>query len=436
MSVAHRHAAAADPADEDRVVRKVFRRLIWFLFVLYIVSYLDRINIGFAALSMNKDLGLSATMFGVANTVFYLGYVLCEVPSNMLMARFGARVWIPRIMVTWGIASMATMFAEGPNSLYGLRLLVGIAEAGFLPGVLLYLTYWFPPSYRARAIAVFMVAQPVTLMFGSTMSGLILDMNGLWGLAGWRWLFLIEGVPALLLGAVAYVILADGPDSVKWLDDSERDLLKARIGREQTVDHPEDRRSVWQVLASRDVLFLSVAYFGLVTTLNTIATWGPQVIREVMVAESLSFVGLISAIPPLFTVVAMPLWSMRSDRSGERIWNFILPVVLAVIGWQLVSFVTVPEIRLLGLIFCTVGGFCGMAIFWTIPAAVLPRAARPAGIGLISAAGLSASAVSPSVVGLLKDLTHSFTAGMLYVTAMLVVAAITIPLSRAKRGAA
>ncbi len=433
MTVMLRDSPAATPADEERVVRKVFRRLIWFLFVLYIISYLDRINIGFAALSMNKDLGLSATMFGVANTVFYLGYVLCEVPSNMLMAKFGARVWIPRIMVTWGIASMATMFAEGPNSLYGLRLLVGIAEAGFLPGVLLYLTYWFPPSYRARATAVFMVAQPVTLMFGSTISGLILDMNGLWGIAGWRWLFLIEGVPAVLLGVVAYFYLADRPESVKWLNDSERSLLKARIGREQTVDHVEDRRSVWQVLASRDVLFLSVAYFGLVTTLNTIATWGPQIIREVMVAESLSYVGLISAIPPLFTAVAMPLWSMRSDRSGERVWNFILPVALAVVGWQLVSFVTAPEIRLLGLIFCTVGGFCGMVIFWAIPAAVLPSAARPAGIALISAAGLSASAVSPSVVGFLKDLTHSFTAGMLYVTVMLVVAAITIPLSRARR---
>lgn len=359
-------------ALEDKVGRKVFRHLIWFLFILYMVSYLDRINIGFAALAMNKDLGLSATMFGIANTVFYVGYVLCEVPSNVLMARYGARIWLPRIMISWGLASMATMFAEGPNSLYVLRLLVGITEAGFLPGVLLYLTYWFPPSYRARATAIFMVAQPVTLLFGSPLSGLILEINGFMGLEGWRWMFLIEGVPAVLLGVVTYFYLADRPEAAGWLNAEECRALKARIAREQAVDRIPDRRTVWQVLLSREVVCLGLAYFGLVTTLNTIATWGPQIVREVMKISSMSTVGYISAIPPLFTIVAMPLWSMRSDKSGERVWHFILPVLAAIVGWQLVNFATAPEIRMLGLILCTVGGFCAMAIFWTMPAVVLP----------------------------------------------------------------
>jgi MFS transporter, ACS family, 4-hydroxyphenylacetate permease len=421
-----------DPALEDKVIRKVFRRLIWFLFVLYVCSYLDRVNIGYAALSMNKDLGLSATMFGFANTLFYLGYVLCEIPSNLILAKVGARIWIPRIMITWGLCSMATIFAQGPNSLYLLRLLVGIAEAGFLPGVLLYLTFWFPPSYRGRATAVFMIAQPFTLTFGSTLSGLLLAMDGYWGLSGWRWLFLLVGLPSIFLGVAAYFYLADRPESVGWLSASESKMLTDRIQREQAAN-PVERRSVWQVLTSPEVLCLSAAYFGLVTTLNTIATWGPQIVREVMLAQKLSYVTLISAIPPLITMAAMPWWSARSDRSGERVWNFILPVILAAIGWQLVAYATIPEIRLLGLILCTVGGFCGMAIFWTMPASALPLATRPAGIALISMAGLSASALSPLVVGVLKDLTQNFIGGILYVTGMLVVAAIAIKLASTRR---
>ena len=197
---------AAHPvsASHDKVVTKVFWRLVPFLFVLYVVAYLDRINIGFAALSMNKELGLTATMFGLSNTIFYAGYLLCEVPSNLLLVRFGAHRWIPRIMITWGLASAATMFAVGPNSLYAVRLLVGIAEAGFLPGILLYLTFWFPSEWRARSNAIFMVAQPVTIVFGATISGFILDMHGFLGLSGWRWLFLLEGVPAVVLGIVAW----------------------------------------------------------------------------------------------------------------------------------------------------------------------------------------------------------------------------------------
>lgn len=202
-------AERAQQEDEAKVVKKIFRRLIWFLLILFVCSYLDKINMSFAALSMNKALGLSATMFGLANTVFYIAYVSAEIPSNVALARFGARVWIPRIMITWGIASTACMFAVGPNSLYVLRALVGLAEAGFMPGVLLYITLWFPPAYRARAFSFFVMAQPLTLMFGSTVSGLILDMNGAAGLAGWQWLFVLEGLPSIILGIVAWFYLCN-----------------------------------------------------------------------------------------------------------------------------------------------------------------------------------------------------------------------------------
>lgn len=216
------HIDALDPVQKDRVVGKVFKRLIWFLFILYVFSFLNRINISFAALSMNKALGLTATMYALANASFYLGYILAEVPSNLMLTRLGARVWIPCIMVTWGIASAATMLSMGSHSLVLIRLIVGTAEGGFLPGILLYLTFWFPQSYRARANSVFMTAQPIAIVFGSSVSGLILSINGYLGLAGWRWLFLLEGLPSAVLGIIAFFYLTDNPSRAKWLTADER----------------------------------------------------------------------------------------------------------------------------------------------------------------------------------------------------------------------
>jgi ACS family 4-hydroxyphenylacetate permease-like MFS transporter len=413
-------AEALPVSLEAAAYRKVFRRVVWYLFVLYICSYLDRINIGFAALAMNRDLGLTPTTFGIANTVFYLGYMAFEVPSNLMLARFGARTWLARIMITWGIASTATAFATGATSLYVLRLLVGVAEAGFVPGVLLYLTYWFPQAYRARANGLFMVAQPLTIASGSVLSGYILGMNGALGVAGWRWLFVLEGVPSIVLGVFTFFYLKDGPRDAWWLSAGERNVIEAHLAAERAP--ASSRGSVWAELRSRDVVLLCLAYFGLVSTLNTNATWVPQIVREILGGQrDFVTVGVWAAIPALLTVAAMPIWSLRSDRRQERLWHVTIPMAMAAAGWLFVTLASAPLVRFAGLALVSIGGFCGMSIFWTLPATLLSRAARPAGIALISTAGIFGSAVSPSIIGFLRDQTGTFTSGLLYMVALLVV---------------
>jgi ACS family 4-hydroxyphenylacetate permease-like MFS transporter len=270
----------ADVAVDDTVFRRVFRRLIWFLFILLVVSFMDRINIAFAALTMNRDLGLSAAAYGMSLTVFYAAYTLFEIPSNLALARFGARVWIARIMITWGFASAATMLAVGIWSLYGIRALVGAAEAGFLPGILLYLTYWFPRTCRARANALFIMGIPATIAIASTISGIILQMDGFFGLAGWRWLFLLEGVPAVALGIVCLFYLDDGPQRAQWLSEIEKREIAARLERDRALEQtPATQRGILSQLGSGNVVLLSAAYFGLVTSLNANSTWVPQIVH-------------------------------------------------------------------------------------------------------------------------------------------------------------
>ncbi len=259
-------------AVEHRVINKLFRRLIVFLFILFVFSFLDRINIGFAGLTMGKDLGLTSTMFGLAATLFYVTYVLCGIPSNIMLAKIGARRWIAGIMVVWGIASTCTMFATSPETLYVLRMLVGIAEAGFLPGILVYLTWWFPAYHRARANALFMIAMPVTMMLGSILSGYILAMDGLWNLKGWQWLFLLEGLPSVVLGVVTWFYLNDTPDQATWLDDDEKQALKTMIAREQelAIAHAATPRSTLREVLTPAVLLYTLAYFCLTNTLSAI----------------------------------------------------------------------------------------------------------------------------------------------------------------------
>jgi ACS family 4-hydroxyphenylacetate permease-like MFS transporter len=410
---------------EERAIKKVSRRLLWFLVILYAFSYLDRINIGFASLSMNRDLRLTATQFGLANTIFYLGYILCEIPSNLMMARYGARIWLPRILITWGLASAATMFATGAASLYSIRAVVGLAEGGFLPGVLLYLTLWFPQAHRAKANALFMIAQPLTIAFGAPLSGLILDRHSALAMVAWRWLFVVEGLPSAILGIAAYFYLTDKPKDAKWLTEEEKDALSQSIGP------PPERggKTPWREMLSRSVVLLSIAYFGLVMTLNTIVTWTPQIVKEMRAEHSFSSVGLLTAFPALIAAACMPLWSAHSDRRKERAWHIVAPMLLAAVGWIFVASFSLPDLRMLGLIFCSAGGFTAMSVLWAVPPLLLSPAARPAGIAFVSSCGILASMATPLLIGYLRDLTHNFVAGLFFLAAMLVASGVLVLLT-------
>ena len=416
--------------EESRVLRKVYRHLIWFLVLLFIFSYLDRINIGFAALSMNRELGLTATMFGIANAWFYVPYVLAEVPSNVLLARFGARVWLARIMFTWGIASTLTMLATGPTSLYLLRALLGVAEAGFMPGVLLYLTYWFPPAHRARAISLFILGQPITIVFGSAASGMILDMHGTLGMSGWRWLFLLEGLPSVFLGIAAYFYLRDSPDEVKWLDAPERAVLRRALerseGEDQLVAATVQRRSLWQEWTSLPVVLLAFTYFSLVNSLIANSTWVPQIVRALVPGGSFTEVGLVNAIPSLCTIAVMPFWCGHSDRTRERTWHVVLPLLLAAAGWLMVIEADNATVRLAGLACVSIGTFSAQSVFWSLATSYLSRKARPVGVALVNSLGVTGSFIGPLVVGYLRDRTGSFTAGLAFVIACLVLGIVCV----------
>ena len=338
-------------AQQQSVINKLFRRLIVFLFVLFIFSFLDRINIGFAGLTMGQDLGLNATMFGLATTLFYATYVIFGIPSNVMLSIVGARRWIATIMVLWGIASTATMFATGPNSLYILRMLVGITEAGFLPGILLYLTYWFPAFFRARANALFMIAMPVTTALGSIVSGYILSMDGLLNLHGWQWLFLLEGFPSVLT---------------------------------------------------------------------------PQILKSFNESSSNITIGLLAAIPQICTILGMIYWSRHSDKHQERKHHTALPFLFAAAGWLLASATDHSLIQLFGIVMASTGSFSAMAIFWTTPDQSISLRARAIGIAVINATGNIGSALSPFMIGWLKDITGSFSSGLWFVAALLVIGAVII----------
>ncbi|ELN2734991.1 4-hydroxyphenylacetate permease [Pluralibacter gergoviae] len=413
---------------EQRVIKKLFRRLITFLFVLFVFSFLDRINIGFAGLTMGKDLGLTSTMFGLAATLFYVTYVLCGIPSNIMLAKVGARRWIAGIMVVWGIASTCTLFSTSPQTLYLLRMLVGIAEAGFLPGVLVYLTWWFPAWHRARANALFMIAMPVTMMFGSLLSGYILALDGLWHLKGWQWLFLLEGLPSVLLGVVTWFFLNDTPDQAGWLDDDEKRALKQMLDRERSAAAaPRNApHSTLREVLTPAVLLYTLAYFCLTNTLSAINIWTPQILQSFNTGSSNIMIGLLAAIPQFCTIFGMIWWSRRSDRRSERKLHTILPYLFAAAGWLLASASGSNLIQLLGIVMASTGSFTAMAIFWTTPDRVISLRARAVALATINAVGNVGSAVSPLLIGILRDSTGSFSAGLWFVAGLLIAGALVL----------
>ncbi|WP_340616848.1 4-hydroxyphenylacetate permease [Xenorhabdus entomophaga] len=418
-------------SQQQNIINKLFRRLIFFLFILFVFSFLDRINIGFAGLTMGKDLGLTSTMFGLAATLFYATYVIFGIPSNVMLSIVGARRWIATIMVLWGIASTATMFATGPTSLYILRMLVGVAEAGFLPGILVYLTYWFPAYYRARANALFMIAMPVTMAFGSLISGYILEMDGIWDLRGWQWLFLLEGFPSVLLGFVVWFYLDDSPEKAKWLTREDKQCLQEmlendRLSQEHTNAPVLQKTSLWREIFTPIVLMYTFAYFCLTNTLSAINIWTPQIMQSFNQNSSHIIIGILTAIPQFCTILGMIYWSRRSDRLQERKIHTALPYLFAAAGWVLTSLTDHSMIQLLGIIMASTGSFTAMAVFWTTPDQSISLRARAVGIAVINATGNVGSAVSPLLIGWLKDQTGSFNAGLYFVAGLLVIGALMV----------
>ncbi|EMT6575266.1 TPA: 4-hydroxyphenylacetate permease [Providencia rettgeri] len=430
---AEQHKNLTEP--QQRVINKLFKRLIVFLFVLFVFSFLDRINIGFAGLTMGKDIGLTSTMFGLAATLFYATYVIFGIPSNIMLGIVGARRWIATIMVLWGIASTATMFATGPTSLYVLRMLVGIAEAGFLPGILVYLTYWFPAYFRARANALFMIAMPVTMAFGSLASGYILGMDGILNLKGWQWLFLLEGFPSVILGVLVWFYLDDSPKKAKWLTQEDKDTLQEMMDQDQlelvqphgSKSHTAmQNKSLWKEIFTPVILMYTVAYFCLTNTLSAINIWTPQIMQSFNQGSSNAMIGLLTAIPQFCTILGMIYWSRRSDRLQERKMHTALPYLFAAAGWVLAAMTSHPVIQLLGIIMASTGSFTAMAVFWTTPDQSISLRARAIGIAVINATGNIGSAVSPLLIGWLKDQTGSFNSGLYFVAGLLVVGALLV----------
>ncbi len=406
--------------DTEPTLRRAARRLIPFLFVCYIVAYLDRINVSFAALHMNADLGLSPLAFGLGSGIFFLGYVLFEVPSNLILERVGPRRWIARIMVSWGLVSMAMAFVQGEASFYALRFLLGLAEAGFFPGIILYLTYWFPQAWRARAVALFMTATAVSGLIGSPISGAILGLHGYFGLAGWKWLFILEGLPAVGLGLAVLAFLPDHPDSARWLSVEERRNLNAQLAAEAGA---VKARRLSESLRAPEVWLLAIVYLGMVVAMYGLAMWLPQMLKALTGASDL-VIGFLAMIPYLVAALGMVLIGASSDRRGERKGHVVGALSLAMAGMGLAALAKGPVLAIAGMSLAALGIWGMLGPFWGLATSFLSGSAAAAGIALINAVGNVGGFLGPSIMGYTRSLTEGYAAGLGWLAGFLGLAAL------------
>ena len=383
---------------------KVSRHLIPFLLVLYIVAWLDRVNVGFAALQMNGDLHFSSATFGLGSGVFFLGYCLFEIPSNLILERVGARLWIARIMITWGIISVGLMLVRTPTAFYVLRFLLGAAEAGFFPGMIYYLSLWYPVAHRARAIAAFMTAVPVSGLIGGALSGLLLGLDGTCGLRGWQWLFFLEGLPAILLGFSVLFVLNDRPEAAAWLTPAEREWLVATLNAER-----EDHRSlrimdIWRVLTNPAVWRLGVIFLLVAAGFYGYSFWAPLVVQSLLGLSNVG-VGLVLAGVSLITIVAMQLNGAHSDRTGERPLHVALPCLIMGIGFIGCALLRQPVLALVALALVPAGHCASYGPFWSMPTQFLNGRAAAAGIAMVTMIANVGGFLGPSLIGILKART-------------------------------
>ena len=404
-------------ALEAPTLRRVTTRLVPLLMALYFVNYLDRTNLGIAKADVSADLQMSATMFGLASGIFFIGYVLVEVPSNLALVRFGARRWLARIAVSWGIVAVAIGFAPNVHTLLALRFLLGVAEAGLFPGVIFYLSRWFPSAYRARIVAMFMLAIPIASAIGTPLAAwLIQTGHGVFGLAGWRFMMICVGSPAVVLGVICWFWLTDGPDDASWLTAEQRDWLTGLLASEEQHVRNTFGFPLRRALTSARTWALAVVYFGIAYGLYALAFFLPSIItgfkKTFGVQLSLIQVGLITSIPYAFAAIAMFFWSRHADRSREHVWHVAIPLILGGLAIPVALYLNNPVAVMVPVIIAAIGIFCALPVFWALPTRFLAGTAAAGGIGLINSVSNLGGFAAPYITGALEDLTGTNKAGM------------------------
>lgn len=416
--------------DEQAVVRKVTLRIIPFMFLLYIVSYLDRANIGYAALEMNKELALTSEAFGFISGIFFIGYFLFEVPSNVMLNKYGARIWIARILVTWGLIAAATAFAQTANQLYVLRFFLGVAEAGFFPGVVVYLTYWFRSKELATTVALFTAAIPVSYIIGAPLSTWIMDNIKWLDWSGWRWMLFLEGVPAVFLGIACFLFLTDKPEQAKWLTQQEKDWLLAELERDRQSRKNVKRLGVFKTMVNKKVLYLAFIYFVYQCGSLGVGYWMPQIIKGFSSDLTHTQIGLIAMLPYIVATVAMVIWSRSSDRRNERKMHSAIPLAVAALGLVGAGMLSSPVASMAMICVALSGLYSFKSPFWALPTLFLDRATAAVSIAVINSIGNLGGFVGPSLIGVVKGNSQSAATGLLFLSALLLIAFLMTALMR------
>lgn len=409
--------------DKEQVFAKCAWRLIPFMVLLYVINYLDRVNVGFAALTMNSDLGLTPAIYGFGGSLFFIGYMMFQVPSVLILERFGARRTVFWILITWGAISAANALVQGETSFYLVRFLLGIAEAGFFPGMIFYLTLWFPPAFRARVNAYFYSGIPLAFVLGGPLSSLILQMDGIAGLRGWQWLFIVEGLPACFLAFAALKLLPDGPRHAKWLTAEEQAVVTSRVAAEDKAE----QRSLWPALMDPRVIALGMAYAGWQFGFYGLGLWLPQIVQSMGFDNFTN--GFITALPFLAAIVAMQFWSRSSDARGERIWHVAIAALISAAGFAAASAASAAGSSVgvvIALTFAASGLISYMPPFLSLPPTFLGGTAVAAGIGLVSSLGRIGATLGPFVVGLLREATGDYSAAMVAMAVGQMLAAVIV----------
>jgi MFS transporter, ACS family, tartrate transporter len=418
------NVAPAIETIETETMRRVARRLLPLLMAGYFAAYLDRVNVGFAALTMNQALGLSPAIFGIGSGIFFLGYFAFEIPSNLILSKVGARRWIARILLTWGVISGVTAFVTGMWSFLGIRLLLGLAEAGFYPGIILYLTWWFPSYYRSRIIGIFMTAIPISIVTGSLISSQILRLGAWGGLEGWQWLFILEALPAVVLALVFMLYLTDTPEQATWLKPEQRDWLVQRLAAERSEQEAVHNHTLREALYHPRVWLLTLVYFGQNMTGYGLVIFLPQIVNGFGVGVGMN--GLISALPFAAAAVGMVLWGWHSDQTNERRLHTAAACFLTFAGLAVCVFLNNPYLMMIAIIFAQVGQSSIAPPFWALPTSMLSGTAAAGGIALINSVGNLGGFLGPYMMGAIKDATGSFSIGLLSIATGALVATIVL----------